>query len=188
MNGHRTPCHTSAGHHSPSARQRTLSSAPSLATFLLAILLIALLTAGSLLVAGCGSDGVEAGDTTATTAPAAAFPVTVTDDNGASVTVEAEPMRIVSTSPASTETLFALGLGDRVVGVSSLCDYPSEVAGIAKVGDYAPNTEAIMVGDDWLNDIVPAERAGLNTFWGHEDGATREPVEAHPDGSGTLET
>ncbi|MBN1631447.1 MAG: ABC transporter substrate-binding protein [Thermoleophilia bacterium] len=137
---------------------------------MLAILLIALLAAGSLFVAGCGSDGAETGDTTATTAAAAttttaapattttaaaptsttaaaapaAFPVTVTDDNGASVTVEAEPLRIVSTSPASTETLFALGLGDKVVGVSSLCDYPAEVADITKVGDFMANTEAIM--------------------------------------------
>ena len=72
------------------------------------------------------------------------FPVTVTDDNGNSVTVVAEPQRIVSTVPANTETLFALGVGDRVVGVTSLCDYPPEVAGIDKIGDYQTNTEAVM--------------------------------------------
>lgn len=49
------------------------------------------------------------------------------------------------------------------------------------------NAEAIMVGDDWLNDIVPAERAGLNTFWVHANGATHEPVDAHPDGEGMLD-
>jgi iron complex transport system substrate-binding protein len=71
------------------------------------------------------------------------FPVTVTDDNQESVTIEAEPMRIVSTAPANTETLFALGLGDRVVGVTSLDDYPPEVADIEKIGDFQPNPEAI---------------------------------------------
>ena len=38
------------------------------------------------------------------------------------------PARIVSTSPSITETLFALGLGDRVVGVSTYCRYPPAVA------------------------------------------------------------
>ncbi len=70
--------------------------------------------------------------------------MTVTDDNGDTATVEAEPMRIVSTAPASTETLFALGLGDRVVGVTSLDDYPPEVKDIAKIGDFMANTEAVM--------------------------------------------
>jgi len=48
------------------------------------------------------------------------------------------------------------------------------------------NNEAIMIGDDWINDIVPAEQAGLNTFWVHDDGATHEAVPAAPDGDGTL--
>src|SRR6188474_954817 len=36
------------------------------------------------------------------------------------------PTRIVSTSPSITETLFALGLGDRVVGVSRYCWFPAD--------------------------------------------------------------
>jgi iron complex transport system substrate-binding protein len=72
------------------------------------------------------------------------FPVTVTDDNGNSVTIKSKPARIVSTAPASTETLFALGVGDRVVGVTSLDDYPPEAANITKIGDFQANTEAIM--------------------------------------------
>jgi iron complex transport system substrate-binding protein len=54
------------------------------------------------------------------------------------------PARIVSTSPSITETLFALGLGDRVVGVSRFCRYPSAVAALPKVGTFLkPDTEAI---------------------------------------------
>ena len=54
------------------------------------------------------------------------------------------PSRIVSTSPSITETLFALGLGDRVVGVSSYCRFPPEVAKLPKVGSFLkPDAELI---------------------------------------------
>jgi len=54
------------------------------------------------------------------------------------------PARIVSTSPSITETLFALGLGRRVVGVSTFCRYPPEVATLAKVGTFLrPDAEVI---------------------------------------------
>ena len=46
------------------------------------------------------------------------------------------PARIVSTSPSITETLFALQLGDRVVGVSTYCRYPKEVESLPKVGTF----------------------------------------------------
>jgi iron complex transport system substrate-binding protein len=54
------------------------------------------------------------------------------------------PARIVSTSPSITETLFALGLGDRVVGVSTYCWYPTQVLKLPKVGTYLkPEPETI---------------------------------------------
>jgi iron complex transport system substrate-binding protein len=54
------------------------------------------------------------------------------------------PARIVSTSPSITETLFALGLGDRVVGVSTYCRYPPAVAALPKVGTFLkPDAETI---------------------------------------------
>jgi iron complex transport system substrate-binding protein len=56
----------------------------------------------------------------------------------------AVPARIVSTSPSITETLFALKLGDRVVGVSTYCRYPAEVASLPKVGTFLkPEPETI---------------------------------------------
>lgn len=55
------------------------------------------------------------------------------------------PERIVSMSPALTETLFALGLGDRLVGVTRFCLYPEEARQIPRVGGYLdPNWEAIV--------------------------------------------
>ena len=55
-----------------------------------------------------------------------------------------KPERIVSTAPSITETLFALGLGSQVVGVSQFCDFPPEVRKLPKVGTYLrPDPEAI---------------------------------------------
>ena len=56
----------------------------------------------------------------------------------------AQPARIVSTSPTITETLFALDLGDRVVGVSTYCRYPPAVLALPKIGTYSkPDPEKI---------------------------------------------
>ena len=55
------------------------------------------------------------------------------------------PQRIISTSPSITETLYSLGLGDRVVAVSTYCHYPVEAIKKPKVGSYLnPNVEAIL--------------------------------------------
>jgi iron complex transport system substrate-binding protein len=52
--------------------------------------------------------------------------------------------RIVSLAPAITETLFALGAGPEVVGVSQYCDYPPQVVKLPKIGSFlTPNIEAI---------------------------------------------
>jgi len=45
--------------------------------------------------------------------------------------------RIVSLAPSNTEILFALGLGDKVVGVTSYCNYPSDTIKKAKIGGYS---------------------------------------------------
>jgi iron complex transport system substrate-binding protein len=61
------------------------------------------------------------------------------------VSSQATPARIVSTSPSITETLFALGLGDRVVGVSQYCRFPPEVQKLPKVGTFLqPDPERIV--------------------------------------------
>lgn len=57
----------------------------------------------------------------------------------------APPMRIVSLAPSVTETLFALGAGPSVVGVSDYCDYPAEVKSLPRVGSFlTPNLETII--------------------------------------------
>ncbi len=55
------------------------------------------------------------------------------------------PQRIISTAPSITETLYALGLSDRVVGVTTFCHYPPEVREKPKIGTYMyPNIETML--------------------------------------------
>jgi len=55
------------------------------------------------------------------------------------------PQRVVSLAPSVTETLFALGFGDRVVGVTTYCDYPPEAQRLPKIGGFTnPSLEAIV--------------------------------------------
>ncbi len=54
------------------------------------------------------------------------------------------PKRIVSLSPGTTEMLFALGLGARVVGDTTYCDYPPAAKAIAKVGDVSTSDEKVL--------------------------------------------
>jgi len=55
------------------------------------------------------------------------------------------PKRIISLAPATTEMLFALGLGDRVVGVTNFCDYPDGAKKKPKVGGMSnPSLEAVV--------------------------------------------
>jgi iron complex transport system substrate-binding protein len=69
----------------------------------------------------------------------------ITDEIGRAILVTPEPQRIVSLAPSITETLFALGLGDRIVGVTAYCDYPPEAAAKEQVGDtLRPSIERIV--------------------------------------------
>lgn len=78
------------------------------------------------------------------TTTAAPGPITVTDQYGRTVTVKSS-QRIISLSPSHTEILFALGLGDRVIGVSDYSDYPAEAAKVTNIGSYdSPNMEKII--------------------------------------------
>lgn len=103
--------------------------------------IISLLVAVSLalLVAACGQqasqDGSTGGETAGKTS-ASAFPVVVEDSLGRKVRLEERPEQIGSMAPSITESLFAVGAGDRVAGVTTADDYPAEVENIEKIGDY----------------------------------------------------
>lgn len=125
-----------------------------------------------LVVSAC-STGAPSAAPTATTLPptaaataaptptaAPAFPVTLTDDEGTEVTIPAEPQRIVSLTPDTTETLFAIGAGPRVVAkVEDIANYPPEAAALPIVATFAGvDVEQIV---DLEADLVVSAGTGL---------------------------
>lgn len=75
----------------------------------------------------------------------AGFPVTVTDDAGDTVTFDRPPQRIISLSPGHTETLYALGLGDRVIATDTYSNYPPENKPKATLNTFPkPNVEVLV--------------------------------------------
>lgn len=72
------------------------------------------------------------------------FPVTVVDDFGRAVTIPNAPARIVCISPSVTEMVYALGLGDKVVGVDIYSDYPTEAIHKRRISNiYNPDPEEV---------------------------------------------
>lgn len=98
-------------------------------------------------------------------APLAAEPITVTDDAGRTVTLEAPAGRIVTLAPHLAEMLFAVGAGEQVVGVSRYSDYPEAAQRLPRIGDArGVDMEAVLALEP---DLVVA--------WGSapQDGAAR---------------
>jgi iron complex transport system substrate-binding protein len=84
-----------------------------------------------------------------------AAPTVITDQLGRTVTLKtATPQRIVSLAPSHTETIYALGLCDRLVAVTDYCNYPPEAKEKPSIGGYStPNIEEVVAIDP---DIVLA--------------------------------
>ena len=73
------------------------------------------------------------------------YPLTITDSFHREITIESEPKRIVSLSPAITEIVYALGKGDNLVARTDYCDYPEEAAELESIGELMdPNIEKIV--------------------------------------------
>ncbi len=91
--------------------------------------------------------------------PAATF----TDEVGRTIEVNGPPQRIVSVAPNVTEILFALGLEDRLVGVSVYCQYPPEALKKEKIGGYInPSLEKIVALRPDL--VIGIAEGDLRTF------------------------
>src|SRR5215468_2262985 len=86
--------------------------------------------------------GCQGGATNVAKDSAASDRRNFTDGIGRAVSITPNPQRILSLAPNVTEILFALGLGDRVVGVTSYCDFPEAAKEKEKIGDTLnPNLE-----------------------------------------------
>ena len=72
-----------------------------------------------------------------------AFPIVVTDVLARQVTIKVSPQRIVSLAPSNTEQLFAIGAGDRVVGVTLYDNYPPQVQTLERVGGYVDKSISV---------------------------------------------
>ncbi|MHA6484278.1 ABC transporter substrate-binding protein [Paenibacillus sp. strain BS8-2] len=72
------------------------------------------------------------------------YPLTIVDDTGTELVLEKAPTAVVSIAPSETESIFAIGGGDIVVGVDSNSNYPEEATKLAQVGDYITNIEAVV--------------------------------------------
>jgi iron complex transport system substrate-binding protein len=105
---------------------------------------------------------------------------TGTDSRGVKVSAPGAGVRIVSLSPGATETLYAIGAGDEVVGVSDFCDYPpSFVAAKPRMGGFStPNIEKIQAARPhvvMLTTVVPIniknqfDRLGIQMFVAEPD-------------------
>jgi iron complex transport system substrate-binding protein len=93
--------------------------------------------------------------------PSPAFPVSLVDDEGNTVELAAEPQRIVSLTPATTETLFAIGAGDRVVATTDFDDYPPEAVDLPDVASFTSvdvegivglEADLVIAGGNFFND------------------------------------
>lgn len=114
---------------------------------------------GSILPAATGTP--QASSPEGPTASPVAYPLTLVDDEGTSVALAAQPQRIVSLTPATTEILFAVGAGPRVVATTNFDDYPPAALALPHVATYQGVDVEKIVG---LNaDLVVAGGNGFNS-------------------------
>ena len=112
-------------------------------------ILVIAMTLFALMIVGCtnaeSNQAGETNDVATTEVLESIYPVTIVDDLGNEVTIEQEPEKLVSLAPSSTEIIFALGLGDKVIGRTEYCDYPAEAQSVEVVGGFSnPNVELII--------------------------------------------
>ena len=89
--------------------------------------------------------------------------VSVLDSRGIEISLREYPDRIVSLSPNITETLFALGLGDKMVGRTDYCDYPEQAKSIPAMGDLlSPSVEKIVAAEPDL--VIISNLGQLHTI------------------------
>ncbi len=99
-----------------------------------------------------------------------------TDSLDREIVVDSPPLRIVSLAPSVTESLFAIGAGDLVVGRTEYCDFPEEVESLPTIGGFSASSisvetildlepDLVIGGSTYQAEIIEAlESAGINAF------------------------
>jgi iron complex transport system substrate-binding protein len=102
-----------------------------------------------------------------------AYPISIKDARGKVVRIKSKPVRIISLAASITETLFALGLDKRIVGVTNYCNYPAQAKKKTNIGDLRMSDELIIslkpdliFAVSSMNDnmIPKLERLGITVF------------------------
>lgn len=109
------------------------------------------------------------------------YPVTVTGSDGAELTIEAEPEKVISLGPNITEILYAIGAGDKLKARTDYCDYPESVSSVESIGSLQePDLEKIIslepdlvvasthVSDDMKTQLEAAKIPVLYLYEEHE--------------------
>jgi iron complex transport system substrate-binding protein len=130
--------------------------------------LLALLVLVAILMSGCSNETVHRTAEGESSSSDRSEALVIVDDRGRNVTIRSMPQRIVSLTPSGTEILFALGVGERVVGVTKWCDYPAEAKTIPQVGDVNISVEKVVslepdlvIAHSTLNESVIRQLEGL---------------------------
>ncbi len=120
------------------------------------------------LVIGCVSDRQENTNREINTQ------ITITDDLNRVIFLEEIPSRIVSLAPSNTEIIYALGLEDKLIGVTQFCNYPLEALGKEIVGGFSDvdiekvislKPDLILAEDIHKHEVIPAlEGKGLKVI------------------------
>lgn len=102
------------------------------------------------------------------------FPAQLTDQAGNVLNIAVLPQRIISLSPANTEIVYALGLGDKLVADTEYCDYPEEAKSKPKIGGYTNvdiekvvslEPDLVLAADAQVNTVIPElKRLGIPTL------------------------
>jgi len=102
------------------------------------------------------------------------FPLEVVDHVGRTVRVAELPEKVISLAPSNTEILYAIGLEDRLVGVTEYCDYPEEAKQKPKIGGYSTvdiekvvemEPDLVLAANIHKDEVIPRlEELGLTVF------------------------
>jgi len=124
------------------------------------ILLIALICLSIVLLPGCAASKAQTGN--------------YTDGLGRMVEITGVPQTIISLAPSNTEMVYALGLQDRLIGVTTYCNYPPEVSEKEIVSEYSNvdvekivslEPDLILADSIHEDEAIPAlESLGLTVF------------------------
>lgn len=126
------------------------------------LLLIIILVTSLLVLPGCTpKNSIPPQDNSRIESQTQNYPIEIIEGTGNTIIIDRKPEKIISLAPSHTEILYALGLGEKVVGVTQYSDYPEEVKDKPKVGD------SFNIDMEKIIELAPDM---VIQYWGMDDG------------------